>query len=199
MYRLFKNRKRRYLVSLLTKKNHSKYVRVIGEWTKALGLSLLVLALFILVSTAYGEPFTDSQKRFSAYRERAFQLQSNVNTKYLTGELNTLNQWIKQAERFLRAKDEDQFMKTVKLVQVQLRLVDMSLEELDAREQILKLHEEAKRMETKAKNERESVVELEKMMGGSLTSMPIKKANVQVPKPTMPNQAAPQPNRGGVQ
>ena len=75
----------------------------------------------------------------------------------------------------------------------------MSLEELDAREQILKLHEEAKRMETKAKNERESVVELEKMMGGSLTSMPIKKANVQVPKPTMPNQAVPQPNRGGVQ
>jgi hypothetical protein len=141
--------------------------------SNSLIMGLLTLTSALLISEiSHADPYQDAQQRFSAYRERAFKLQSHVNTKYIVGELNTLNQWVSEAERHLRDEDEDEFVRAVKLIRVQLRLVDISLEELDAREQILRLTEEATRMEKKAKNEREAVVEIEKMMGGSLSSPP---------------------------
>ena len=146
-----------------------------------MSLSLIVSCLALSFSSTHASPFTDAQKRFSAYRDRVFQLQSNENTKYLSGELSTLTQWISQAERHLREEDEDEFIKLVKLIQAQVRLVDISLEELDAREQLLKLHEEVKRTEAKAKSEREAVVEIEKMMGGSLNQTPIQAPIQQAP------------------
>ena len=163
-----------------------------------LGLIIFASALFFN-DPAFADPYQDAQQRFSAYRERAFKLQSHSNTKYIVGELNTLNQWVSEAERYLRDEDEDEFIRSVKLIRVQLRLVDVSLEELDAREQILKLTEEASRLEKKAKSEREAVVEIEKMMGGSLTSPPQRsalKGAQEVPTQTAPT---PPPSQGGLQ
>ena len=178
--------------------NQSQQSRLPVVWHKILFQSSLVISfslslLCMSFTVVYASPFTEAQKRFSAYRDRAFQLQSNENTKYLSGELSTLNQWISQAERHLREEEEDEFVRLVRLIQAQVRLVDISLEELDAREQLLKLHEEAKRTETKAKNEREAVVEVEKMMGGSLNRSPVQQMQV----PTQPKQVPAQVSQPG--
>ena len=173
------------------------YCIPIAKFLIGMSLSLLIT---LTPNDVHADPMQDSQKRFSAYRERVFQLQSNENAKYIIGELNTLNQWISEAERYLRDEDEDEFIQTVRLVQAQLRLVDVSLEELNAREQILRLNEEANRLETKAKNEREAVVELEKLMGGSLHSAPRPAPPVQPPpaiQPPPPVQPAPPVRFGG--
>ena len=180
--------------------NHSQKRHLPAVWHKVLIQSSLVISfslslLCMSFTLVYASPFTEAQKRFSAYRDRVFQLQSNENTKYLSGELSTLNQWISQAERHLREEEEDEFVRLVRLIQAQVRLVDISLEELDAREQLLKLHEEAKRTEAKAKNEREAVVEIEKMMGGSLNRAPVQQTQV----PTQPRPVPAQVSQPGGQ
>lgn len=177
------------------KKNGLLATRLRAVTQSCLVASLSALMLCLCLSSVHANPYKEAQKRFNAYRDRVFQLQSNENTKYLSGELSTLNQWISQAERHLREEDEDEFVKLVRLIQSQVRLVDISLEELDAREQLLKLHEEAKRTETKAKNEREAVVEIEKMMGGSLNKVPAQ----QRPSTTAPAQMPLQQRRLGGQ
>ena len=164
-----------------------------ATWLRAFTQGCLVVSLSasmlcMSLTSVHANPYTEAQKRFSAYRDRVFQLQSNENTKYLSGELSTLNQWISQAERHLREEDEDEFVRSVRLIQAQVRLVDTCLEELDAREQLLKLHEEAKRTETKAKNEREAVVEIEKLMGGSLNRAPVQQLQVPVQPTQTPTQ-----------
>lgn len=150
----------------------------------------ILMSLILTPKIAEADPFKEAQQRFSAYQERVITLQSHANTKYIVGELNTLNQWVAEAKRYLTDEDEDEFVRAVQLIRVQLRLVDVSLEELDAREQVLRLTEEAIRLEKKAKSEREGVVEIEKMMGGSLNSAPAQPSMIQAPPPAAIQQGA---------
>jgi len=139
---------------------------------------------------SHADKFLESKTSFNAYRERAFQLQNQPQNKYLVGEFTSLTQWMNNAERFLREEEEDDFIHTVQLIRVQLRLIERSIEEIEAREQLLRLNGEMNRLEGKAKQEREAIVELERMMGGSLTAGPQKNAPAPVQAP--PTQARPQ-------
>lgn len=146
-------------------------------------LVLISLGFGLLIEEAYADQFEDSKTSFNAYRERAIQFQRSAMSKYLTAEYNELTQWIGEAERLLREEEEDDFIRAVQLVRVQLRLVEISMEELSAREQIQNLATEASRAENKAKEEREKVVELERAMGGSLSGP--KTATPSSPSPSM--------------
>ena len=141
---------------------------------------IITAALFSLVLvghplTSHADKFLESKTSFNAYRERAFQLQNQPQNRYLVGEFTSLTQWMNNAERFLREEEEDDFVRTVHLIRVQLRLIERSIQEIEAREQLLRLTDEMSRLEGKAKQEREGIVELERMMGGSLRSKPQQK------------------------
>ena len=175
--------------------------------------AILAVALVAQPSQGYADDFLEAKTSFNAYRDRAFKLQNQPQNKYLVGEFTSLTQWTDRAERLLREEEEDDFVRVVHLIRVQLRLIEVSFTEIDAREQLLRLNDEMTRLEGKAKQEREAVVELERQMGGSLTATPQaapvravqRTAPQQVPvavPPSSPRLAPPQvqpqvPARGG--
>ena len=134
--------------------------------------ALFAVALVAQPSQGYADAFLEAKTSFNAYRDRAFKLQNQPQNKYLVGEFTSLTQWMNRAERLLREEEEDDFVRVVHLIRVQLRLIEVSFTEIDARDQLLRLNDEMTRLEGKAKQEREAVVELERQMGGSLTTTP---------------------------
>ena len=159
-------------------------------------LSTLALsfALLTMSSQCFADAFSDAKVAFNGYRTRALSLQNQPQHRYLVGEFASLTQWMNNAERYLSEEEEDDFVRTVQLIRVQLRLIEVSIEEINAREQLLSLTEETTRLEGKAKQEREAIVDLERQMGGKLRSTPAAAPQGQPPAqvPARP-QVAPTP------
>jgi hypothetical protein len=134
--------------------------------------TLLGVVLIAQPTRCHADAFLEAKTSFNAYRDRAFKLQNQPQNKYLVGDFTSLTQWMNNAERLLREEKDDDFVRVVHLIRVQLRLIEVSIIEIDARDQLLSLNDEMSRLEGKAKQEREAVVELERKMGGSLTASP---------------------------
>ena len=106
------------------------------------------------------------KERFNAYKARAAQLKMSPQARYLSGELSALDQWVAKAERELVEDEERSFKREVDRVQVQLQLIEVSVEELDAKEQVARVEQAAEEAEVAAKRDREAVVLLEQQLGG---------------------------------
>ena len=152
--------------------------------------TLLSVVFFARPVPGYADAFLEAKTSFNAYRDRAFKLQNQPQNKYLVGEFTSLTQWMNTAERLLREEEDDDFVRVVHLIRVQLRLIEVSITEIEAREQLLSLNDEMMRLEGKAKQEREAVVEIERLMGRRLTASPQRAP--QVPRP--PVSATPKTN-----
>lgn len=142
------------------------------RWLHALLLSLACLSVNLTSPASYADDADEqrAKQRFSAYKQQAMRLQTSPQARYLVSELSDLNQWIGQAERELAEDEEERFMRFVDLIQVQLQLIDVSVEELIARERVEAVEREGSDLEAKAKQEREAIVELERRLGGVLTT-----------------------------
>ena len=164
-------------------------------------LHLIFIILSAALSLTFGNARADdaeemrAKQRFTSYKSQAQRLQAAPQARYLVQELSFLNQWIGQAERELAEDEEERFMRVVDLIQVQLQLIDVSIEELIARERITVVEQEAIDLEARAKREREAIVELERKLGGVLSApaQPAQMAPQPAPQPAYPAQVAPQP------
>ena len=185
-------------------------IKCLGSVRTRVRLSAITLLVTLLLMSVqcFADAFSDAKVAFNGYRTRALALQNQPQHRYLVGEFASLTQWMNNAERYLSEEEEDDFIRTVQLVRVQLRLIEMSIEEINAREQLLSLTEETARLEGKAKQEREAIVELERQMGGKLRSTPPSAPQAPpaarpavrpvAPTPAYPSQPQTQPlNQGG--
>jgi len=141
--------------------------------------------------------FTQAKVRFSSYKQQLTRLQTAPQARYLVGELSSLNQWVARAERELAEDEEDSFKSLVDLIQLQIQLIDVSIEELIARDRVDAVERGAADLEARAKTEREAIVNLERELGGQLSAPAQRRPQAQAAPATAPKakpaQAKPTP------
>lgn len=148
-------------------------------------VSLITLSP-MMTSQAYADDeFAQARELLRSYQQKARGFAELPQQKYLVPEFATLNEWFARAERLLREEEEDEFVRLVGLIKAQVRLIEVSVTEVDERYRLLQLHRDTVKLEEKAKRERESIVELERQMGGVLDN---RRQQAQ-PAPTAPRPA----------
>jgi hypothetical protein len=128
---------------------------------KTLELSILGMFMF---SSLEAEELSETKSRFNAYQEKNREFQNMPQAQSLLNELNMLSQWMTQANRALADGEDDRFVHLVNQIQVQIRLIEVSVDNLNAQELVVQKRKEAEGLENKAKHTREEVSRLEESL-----------------------------------
>ncbi len=146
-----------------------------------------------LFSQVFAEELSDTKRRFNAYQEKTREFQNMMQAKALLNELNMLSQWITQADRALADGEDDRFVHLVNQIQVQVRFVEVSLDNLNAQELLVQKRKEAEGLENKAKATREEVSRLEETLSLGDGRIRSSQPPADLVRPNQPYQ--PQPNQ----
>ena len=116
--------------------------------------------LFALLSMANAQEINAVKQRFRSYQDKHRELQNMMEAKELIVELNTLNQLIGFADLAQQNEEDDRFIRLVNQIEVQIRFIDVSLDNVKAQELLKQKTKEAEGLEKKAKQTREEVAQL---------------------------------------
>ncbi len=126
--------------------------------------------LFALLSMANAQEINAVKQRFRSYQDKHRELQNMMEAKELIVELNTLNQLIGFADLAQQNEEDDRFIRLVNQIEVQIRFIDVSLDNVKAQELLKQKTKEAEGLEKKAKQTREEVAQLEESL--SINTVP---------------------------
>ena len=108
------------------------------------------------------------RRRFEAYKMKKNTFQSSPFSRMIVEEQSTLIQWISAAETAFSEEEEELALRLVNRVQVQVRLIQTTIDELHARASVERVRQEAVQLESRARAIRSEVAALEQQIGRSI-------------------------------
>ena len=108
------------------------------------------------------------RRRFEAYKMKKNTFQSSPFSRMIVEEQSTLIQWISAAEAAFSEEEEELALRLVNRVQVQVRLIQTTIDELHARASVERVRQEAVQLESRARAVRSEVAALEQQIGRSI-------------------------------
>ncbi|MEE2643879.1 MAG: hypothetical protein VYD19_02990 [Myxococcota bacterium] len=128
-------------------------------------------AIFLItISSGWAEEesMNSLRRRFEAYKMKKNTFQGSPFSRMIVEEQSTLIQWISAAETAFSEEEEELALRLVNRVQVQVRLIQTTIDELRARASVERVRQEAVQLESRARAVRSEVAALEQQIGRSI-------------------------------
>ena len=122
---------------------------------------ILCVFLIGMISSAWADEIEEYKERLSNYKEQSSLLQQQKMARLFSKEFTQLNQNIIKADQLLKNDEEDDFKRQVDLVSLQLVFIEVSIHELEDKEKIQKIKDQAVALENKVKTIRQEINKLE--------------------------------------
>jgi hypothetical protein len=124
-------------------------------------LMLSLSLVFMITSSVCADEIDEYKDRLANYKVQGALLNQQKLARLFTREFTQLNRNFLKAETLLREEEEDSFKREVGLIALQIQFIEVSIHELEDKEKVQKVREQATSLDNKVKLIRQEIHKLE--------------------------------------